>query len=136
MNRWSKASLERLKSCHPDLQLLFGKILHIRDCSILCGHRGEAEQNKAKAEGKSQLAWPNSKHNQKPSIAIDVSPWPLQWDKTNDFIYFGGLVMGVAEMLYENGDMCYRLQWGGDWSRDYTQSNNSFNDLVHFQLIV
>lgn len=65
-------SLNRLKECHPDLIRLIMRVDEIYPCHVICGYRNEADQNKAVAEKKSQLKFPNSKHNSKPSRAVDV----------------------------------------------------------------
>lgn len=136
INKWSMTSRSRLETCHYDLQTLFNAVLPDFDCTVLCGHRTEEEQNKAFAEGKSQLKWPNSKHNGEPSLAIDVAPWPIKWEEKEQFYYFGGFVMGVANELYNKGLMTYRIRYGGDWDGDKDLRDQSLFDLVHFEIIL
>jgi len=45
------------------------------DVTIVCGYRGEEEQNKAYTEKKSGLKFPQSKHNHAPSSAVDIAPY-------------------------------------------------------------
>lgn len=122
----------RSKKClgeaHPDLQRLFNEVIKVIDCSVIKGYRGKAEQNKAHAEGKSGLKFPRSKHNRVPSLAVDVVPWPLDWRDTKRFYKFGELVVGVAK------DLDIPLRWGGDWDGDGDYKDQSFNDLVHFEI--
>lgn len=75
-------SLERLKELHPDLQRLYRRVDEIYPIQIICGHRNEADQNKAFAEKKSKLKWPESKHNKIPSEAGDTVPDPDRNPKT------------------------------------------------------
>ncbi len=96
---------------------------------ILEGHRSQEAQDKAFNDGNSQLKWPQGKHNRRPSVAVDVAPYPLDWTDVKRFYHFAGYVQGLAEMLDT------RLRWGGDWDRDYNLNDQSFNDLVHFELI-
>jgi peptidoglycan L-alanyl-D-glutamate endopeptidase CwlK len=136
MQFFSQLSLSRLNECHPDLQKLFKTIIEFKDCSILVGHRGEEDQNRAVTEGKSKLKYPMSKHNSEPSMAVDVALHPLpDWKNVNDFIHFGGYVQGVAALLYEQGMMCHKIRWGGDWDQDGLTSDNKFADYVHFELV-
>lgn len=83
-------SLERLATCHPDLQGLIKSVAigidegdlayaGIHDITVICGFRGEREQNQAFADGTSETPWPRSKHNREPSDAVDVAPYPVQW---------------------------------------------------------
>ena len=135
MNSYSKSSKEKLKTCHPELQLLFTSVLPTHDHTILVGHRGEQEQNEAVRTGKSTLLYPYGKHNKVPSMAVDVSPYPIDWNDTKRFYYFGGIVKGVAAELKRQGLMDYDIRFGGDWDGDNNLNDQTFNDLVHWELI-
>lgn len=129
MNEFSKQSWDRLETCHPDLQLLFQEVVKHYDCSILEGWRSEADQNNAVHEGKSKTPWPQSKHNTIPSSAVDVAPYPIQWNNLKRFYHFAGFVLGVAK------EMNIKIRWGGDWDSDMDLDDQDFNDLVHFELV-
>lgn len=146
MNHYSKNSRDMLNTCHQDLQTIFERVLEFWDHSIICGRRGRLDQDKAFAEGKSKVQWPNSKHNIVDeygnedtvglSLAVDAVPYPVDWDNIDRFIAFGCYVLGVADALYRQGAISHRLRWGGDWnylSRDL--SPQSFNDYPHFELV-
>ena len=135
MPSFGTASLANITTCHPDLQLLFSVVVEKFDCSVICGHRGEAAQTAAYESGNSQVEYPNSKHNSYPSMAVDVAPYPVDWDDIHRFYYFAGQVMAIAAMLYEKGEMEHKVRWGGDWDGDTQVKDNKFNDLVHFELI-
>ena len=128
MPRFGKRSISRLKTCDQKLQELFYEVVKHFDCSILEGHRGEERQNKAFADGKSKVKYPNGKHNQNPSIAVDVAPYPIDWSDRDRFHYFGGFVLGVAK------EMGMNIRWGGDWNQDTHTKDNKFDDLVHFEI--
>ena len=128
MAKFGNTSKKRLKTCDEKLQILFNEIVKVFDCSILVGHRGEEDQNKAYKEGNSQVKWPKGKHNKKPSSAVDVAPYPIDWEDRERFSYFAGFVKGVAWRLN------IPIRWGGDWDGDTELSDNNFDDLVHFEL--
>lgn len=128
MAAFSKTSADRLATCDPRLQRLFNEVVKHFDCSVLCGHRGEAEQNEAFRKGHSSKQFPHSKHNRFPSIAVDVAPYPIQWDNVEKFRWFGGCVMGVASQLG------IKVRWGGDWDGDTDFRDQSLIDLPHFEL--
>ena len=128
MPRFGKRSISRLKTCDQKLQELFYEVVKHFDCSIIEGHRGEERQNKAFADGKSKVKYPNGKHNQNPSIAVDVAPYPIDWSDRDRFHYFGGFVLGVAK------EMGMNIRWGGDWNQDTETKDNKFDDLVHFEI--
>jgi len=135
MPTYSARSRERLNTCHEDLRMIFNAVIPHFDNSILCGHRDEAAQMEAYNSGKSQLKWPQSKHNKTPSMAVDVAPYPIDWADRERFCHFAGYVVGVADMLHGEGLISHRVRWGGDWDRDGTLSDNNFDDLPHFELV-
>lgn len=128
MNKWSNTSKERLEQCDERLQALAEAVLQIHDCSVLTGHRSENAQNQAYVEGYSTIQWPYSKHNKLPSLAIDLAPFPIDWENTKRFYYFAGIVMGVAKQ------MGLPIRWGGDWDMDNDLDDSNFLDLVHFEI--
>ena len=129
MPSFGQRSRQRLTTCHTDLQILLEAVVQHYDCTIIQGHRGEDFQNEAFETGKSKLPWPMSKHNKIPSLAVDVAPWPIDWDDLNRFRVFGGFVLGVAATLGIN------IRWGGDWDGDWVFNDQRFNDLPHFELL-
>jgi len=94
-------------------------IKHI-DFMVLCGHRGKKDQDSAFLSGNSKLRYPKSKHNSIPSTAIDLSPYPLDWDDINSFCFLAGFIMGTAKQLG------VELEWGGHWKK--------FLDYPHYQI--
>lgn len=115
--------------------MLFFEVIKNFDCTVLEGHRGEIDQNKAFEDGKSKLKWPDGNHNAMPSLAVDVAPYPIDWKNLSDFYYFGGFVMGIASQLKEQGKMTKSIRYGGDWNRNNKVSDEKFVDAVHFEII-
>ena len=139
MAQWSQKSQERLNTCHSDLQLLASEVLSIHDCSVVYGHRTEADQNRLFDEGKSKKRWPNSKHNSWPSNAMDLAPYVPGvglWDYEY-VLYFSGLVLGTADMMHKMGSMQHKIRAGMNWStiRDRNFKLNSFFDGNHYELM-
>lgn len=125
--KFSKLSAERLASTHPDLQRVFNEVLaRGRDCTVLEGARTPERQRRLVAEGKSKTL--NSKHLTTPSRAVDVAPFPFTWGDVGLFVDFGRYVVQMAQ------DLGVSLRWGGDWDGDGDRSDQTFNDLVHFEL--
>lgn len=134
MNNFSKESLEKLGTCHLDLQILFNEVIKHFDCKVTEGFRDQIAQDKAFSEGKSKLKWPNGNHNKNPSMAVDVYPSPIDMKDIHRFYLFAGFVLGTAICLKEEGKINHLIRWGGDWNSDTQVKDNSFNDLVHFEL--
>lgn len=136
MYKFSKNSKAQLSTCDQRLQDLFNEVIKYFDCTIDQGYRNEIEQNIAFNDGKSEKKYPNGKHNQYPSIAVDVYPYnskikDIDWKDEKTMIYFAGFVMGIAK------SMDISIRWGGDWNMDNNASNNnSLNDWGHFELIL
>ena len=100
MPSFSARSMQNLSECHPDLQRLFSEVIKHYDCTIIEGHRGENRQQEAFHAGKSKLEWPDSNHNQVPSVALDASPYPVSWSlspKNMARCYnYAGVLQGLA----------------------------------------
>ncbi len=140
MPKFGPTSLSRLETCHPDLQLIFNEAIKTVDCSILCGHRKQSEQNHVYEAGLSQVKWPHSKHNIVPSYAVDAGPYfaemqNVDWEDGLAFAVFAGYLKRIAEELYKQGKISHRLRWGGDWDGDGRTKDERFLDLPHFELV-
>ena len=84
--------------------------------------------NKLYEEGKTKVYWPNGRHNSNPSRAVDVVPYPIDWDDRERFHLFAGFVIGIAQ------SMGIRLRWGGDWNMNFEVDDNNFDDFPHFEV--
>jgi peptidoglycan L-alanyl-D-glutamate endopeptidase CwlK len=138
MPKFSKASRDKLATCHPDLQTLFNEVIKGRDCTIIHGYRSPQYQFELFKKGRSfidgrwKVVKPQhvvtymdgyerlSKHNMKPSHAVDVMPWygvkpHIRWDDFDGMRSFGAYVMGVMEQLIKYGDIQRPVEWGGTW---------------------
>jgi peptidoglycan L-alanyl-D-glutamate endopeptidase CwlK len=136
MPKFSQQSFSILATCHIELQTLFYEVIKNFDCKIIEGYRNQADQDQAFYSGESTLKWPNGKHNCQPSIAVDVAPYPIDWKNTKRFYYFGGIVIGIAQRLRDEGKMIHRIRWGGDWNGDSNLDDQKLVDLVHYELII
>lgn len=78
--------MKRLAECRQDIQDLILEVAAdidagalaplITDITVLCGFRGQAEQDRVFAAGLSKVEWPRSKHNQVPALAVDIAASP------------------------------------------------------------
>ena len=128
-------SKRNLLTCDKILQDIFIEVVSYHDCAVICGYRGETDQNEAYFGGRSKLKFPKSCHNISPSMGIDVVPWyriapHIRWGDTKAFYHFAGVVRGVAA---HHGCL---IRWGGDWDRDFDLDDQSFFDLPHYERVV
>jgi hypothetical protein len=129
MPQFSEKSLKCLRECDADLQRVMNEVIKHFDFTVFTGHRDRETQQKMVREGKSQVGWPDSKHNAFPSKAVDIAPYPIGWEDRERATYLAGWVMATATQ------MGIKLRWGGDWDQDTQVKDNSFDDLWHFELV-
>jgi len=126
MARFGERSKKNLEGVDLRLIWLFTEIVeNHHDCSILEGVRTNARQAQLVEQGKSKTM--NSKHLV--GKAVDVVPYPISWANTKRFYYFAGIVKAVAKQ------MGIGIRWGGDWDMDNDLDDQTFMDLVHFELL-
>jgi len=128
MPKFGSTSMKNLSSCHPNLQRLATEVIKYVDHCITCGHRDQVAQDKAFAEGKSKLKWPNGEHNRIPSNAMDVAPYLTDWNDTESFTLLAGMYYGIA------CTMGIKIRLGIDWDGDFKTSDHKFKDRPHIEL--
>ena len=130
MPSFGKRSQERLKGVDSRLINVLNKVVKYFDVTVIEGVRSQGRQNELVAQGKSKTKF--VKHVE--GKAVDIAPYPIDWQSRDDFHYLGGFVLGVAS------EMGIDIRWGGDWSDSSLSENarttkdNSFDDLVHFEI--
>lgn len=136
MPKFSKASLSKLESCHKDIQSVMNEAIKYMDFVVLAGYRTPNEQFElykkgrtfqngkwvktgttvTNLDGKTKL----SNHNYSPSTAIDIAPYPINWEDLAKFKELAEVVKKAAKTVGVD------IVWGGDWK--------SFPDYPHFEL--
>ena len=109
------------------------------DNTILEGARSTERQRKLYNEGASKCdGFINlSKHQPAEdgySYAVDVAPYPIDWNDIRRFFYLAGVAFGIAQQLYDAGRITHKLRWGHDWDMDKDFDDQTFNDCPHFEL--
>ena len=159
MGAYGNASQQKLNTCHPDLITLFQEVVKGFDNTIIYGERTPTEQFELYKQGRKQDAngkWivvdkskvvtykdgtiNKSEHNYSPSHAVDAAPYyttepHIRWKDTRRMDHFAGFVRGVAFRLKAEGKITHNIRWGGDWDNDTEVKDETFMDLVHFEII-
>jgi hypothetical protein len=103
MAKLGPTSERRLADCAPDLRRLVAEVVRrlpaAYDITVVTGHRGEAAQNLAFERGHSKLQWPDSAHNTLPAKAVDLAPYPTDWNDEPAFAWLHGFASAVAKDL-------------------------------------
>lgn len=139
MPHFGKKSRAKLDTVELPLQDVLEEAIKHFDFTILYGHRTPAEQAELYAIGRTKETHrkpvttkdgtlKKSRHNYYPSQAVDIAPWPIDFNDVDRIRYLAGFIMGIAA---QKG---IKLTWGGDWDRDTEVKDNTFEDLLHFQV--
>ena len=150
MYTFGKKSLMAYNTLHKDLQLILDEVIAVYDFSIICGIRTTEEQQSLFKAGKSKLDGiaRKSKHQGKiddngnlVSFAVDIMPYKKGTNafsgKIKDkmrFYFLMGMVKISAKRLLEEGKITHTVRFGLDWDGDDIFSDQSFDDLPHFEL--
>lgn len=129
MYKFGPGSKVKLETCHPDIQEILNEAIKVIDFTILCGTRGREEQDDLFHKGMSKVQFPNSKHNNRPSLAVDIAPYPIDWNNLERFTHLIGIVRGIALMKG------IEIRCGIDWDRDGDITDHTFMDYPHFELV-
>lgn len=129
MPRFGDKSLEKLNTCHPDIIKVMNEAIKHYDFTVLYGTRTVAEQQALYAQGRTKPGAivtnidgvnKKSKHNYLPSLAVDIAPWPIDWNDIGRFKELAEVVKKAADTVG------VAIQWGGDWK--------TFKDWPHWEI--
>ena len=120
-----------LATVHPELADACRHALQASpfDLTVTCGRRSKADQEQAVREGRSKVHWPHGNHNTRQPAelarAVDIHPYPIDFKDTRRYYILAGLMLAVSNVP---------LRWGGDWDGDGQLTDQTFNDLPHFEV--
>ena len=138
MPKFSKKSLAVIDTIDERLKKILIKAIEVVDFSVISGHRTPDEQLALFKQGRKYdgFGWNvanknmvvtncdginiKSKHNEFPSKAVDIVPYPSMWSDSYKLHYLAGVMMAIAK------DLNINLKWGGDFK--------TIKDLPHFEL--
>ena len=111
-------SMQSLSGVHPDMVAVVKLAITIteQDFTVIEGIRNINRQRELFKAGKSTTM--NSRHIT--GHAVDMVPWPVDWDDLKRFEVMSEAMKAAAE------ELDIPIVWGGDWK--------SFYDAPHFEL--
>ena len=124
MPRFGRKSRERLKGVDARLVNVLNELIKIMDVTIIEGVRSAERQAELLEKGATKVKY--SRHME--GNAVDLAPYPIDWNNRDGFYYMGGMIRGIAQQ------MGLKVRFGGDWDSDGDTKDNSFDDLVHVEI--
>ena len=111
-------SLQNLSGVHPDLVAVVKRAIQTteQDFTVIEGVRNINRQRELVKKGASTTM--NSRHIT--GHAVDMVPWPVDWEDLERFEIMSEAMKAAAE------ELDIPIKWGGDWK--------SFYDAPHFEL--
>ena len=124
----SKRSLDRLVGLNPSLVAVFKKACESMpfDIIVLEGLRTAERQAELLKQGATKVEV--SRHMS--GNAIDIAPYPIDWNDTKRFKIVAHHMFAAAK------ELGIVIRWGGNWSRidETVKPTSSFVDMPHFEL--
>jgi len=137
-------SLSKLATCDPRLvRIIVEAQSRIpRQLKVLFGERDAQEQNALFDQERSQVRFPNSKHNVAPGIrdkaeAVDVCFADIDWELLDkgDKVEWGRCYYLIGVIWSIAVEMGFKIRPGGDWDGDFELKDQKFYDLCHIEII-
>lgn len=129
MYKFGKTSKRKLQECHPDLKRIANELIKMMDVTVLEGARTPERQKELVRTGMSKIM--DSKHliqSDGYAHAMDLAPFPIDWNDRERFVYMQGMIRGIAQQL----DI--EIRSGIDWDNDGILKDHSFFDGPHVEL--
>lgn len=132
-------SRRQLDTCRSEIIETLELVVIEYDIKVTEGVRSWSRQAELLHAEKTKLGPGESKHNPPKlpdgtedkdwkSDAVDVIPYPVDWNDARRFIYMAGLIIGVGRARG------YDFRWGGNWDEDQIIiDDQNFDDLPHFE---
>ena len=123
MPKFGRKSLAELRGLDSGLVNVLNQAIKHFDFTVIEGIRSLETQTQYVADGVSKTL--KSKHLE--AKAVDIAPYPINYDDTERFVYLGGFILGVAQLGV-------KLRWGLDWDMDTYTKDTKFRDIGHFEI--
>jgi len=124
----SAASQAKLNSIRMDLRRVCLKAFETLpfDVTVIEGVRDQKRQKQLFEQGATKVM--TSRHMS--GNAVDLAPYPVDWNDTDRFKTLAHHMFAAAK------ELGIEIRWGGNWSRidELQKPPSSFVDMPHFEL--
>ncbi len=128
MYKFGRSSKRKLATVDSDLQKIANELIKLMDVTVLEGVRTEDRQKYLVEIGMSKTLISKHLPNQEGlSEALDLAPYPIDWQDRERFIYMQGMIRGIAHM------MNIEIRSGIDWDGDGNIKDHTFFDGPHVE---
>ena len=139
MPSFGGSSRKQLDTCRSEIIETLEIVVVEYDIKVLEGRRSWDRQAQLLEEGRTKVGPGESKHNPPKlpdgsedtewlSDAVDVVPYPIDWNDMRRFIYMIGLIIGTGRVLG------YNFRSGINWDEDQILfDDQNFNDAPHIE---
>lgn len=120
-------SRDRLATVDPTLQAVIKRAFETVpfDVTVIEGIRSKERQVELVKQGASKTM--NSKHLA--GRAVDLAPYPVDWNDKSRFNVLAEHVLAAAK------ELGVKVRWGGDWNQNGDWRDERFYDGPHFELM-
>lgn len=125
--RLGPTSRQRLATVNPTLQAVVQRAFETVpfDVTVIEGIRSKERQAQLVKQGASKTM--NSKHLT--GNAVDLAPYPVDWNNKERFNTLAAHVLAAAK------ELGVKVRWGGDWNQNGDWKDERFYDGPHFELL-
>lgn len=132
---FSDRSKTNLKDAHPLLKKLMLECIKLYDFTVADGGRDKVAQELAFKLGRTKVHYPNSAHNWKPWVALDIYPNPIDFSKKGEPKYRKKLIELQMEIVLPTAKkLAIPIRQGVDFNRNGILTDDNFVDLPHVEL--
>lgn len=135
--KFSSGSAAKLLTCDPKLRIICEEAIKLFDFRVTEGFRTVTRQQQLYAQGRTKPGQivteidgvkKKGKHNYFPSKAVDIDPWPVNYNDRERYMHLAGIMLGIAHSLK------IKIRWGGDFDKDDDFKDRSGWDLPHYEI--
>lgn len=125
----SKVSEAKLSSVKPELQKVIRKAFETMPFDVVVLEGIRTKQRQEELYYKKPPATKTLKSKHLIGDAVDLAPYPIDWNDTKRFNLMAQHVLAASK------ELGIKVRWGGDWNMDGSSKDEKFYDGPHFELI-